>query len=45
MIPLLNIFFMAVLFPVLTIHATLNFAHRQQQTDILAHRRGDTDGN
>ena len=45
MIPLLNIFLMAVLFPVLTIHATLNFAHRQQQADMLSHRRGDTDGN
>ncbi len=45
MIPLLNIFLMAVLFPVLTIHATLNFAHRQQQADLPSHRRGDWDGN
>ena len=45
MVPLLNIFLMAVLFPVLTIHATLNFARRQQQSDILPPQRGDKDGN
>ncbi len=45
MVPLLNIFLMALLFPVLTIHATLNFARRQQLPDILPSQRGDLDGN
>jgi CysZ protein len=45
MVPLLNIFLMALLFPVLTIHATLNFARRQQHPDILPGQRGNLNGN
>jgi CysZ protein len=30
LIPILNIFLMALLFPLLTVHATLNFSARQQ---------------
>lgn len=39
MIPLLNIFFMALIFPLLTIHATLNFANSQRQPHRNPHKQ------
>lgn len=35
MIPIINIFFMALLFPVLTVHATLNFTNLELQKKIV----------
>lgn len=35
MMPLINIFFMAVLFPFLTVHATLNFTNIEKNTNMM----------
>lgn len=44
MIPLLNIFFMALIFPVLTIHATLNFANCLQHPHYNPNQPYNFDG-